>query len=273
MRSRSAAGIALFTTLLLSPCPASCLAQEQQDPPLQTLLAHLQANLVAYLTTVPSFFCDEHVDSVMEQPGAGKIMTATYSIFRLKRTGEGSSTQLTESREIKTVNKKAAHGEDITGPAIFRGAFSHGASVVSLQLQPCFDYEHLPSVRIDGVNAIVLKYTALSDAALNRNCPEILDGRAYIDPRDLHLMRVEARIPNHELLPGILGLWTWSIDYAPVVFDGKTFWMPKTIESRAVANDHRTAWSFAARYSNYHKLTVTSHIITDVSGNPEAPPQ
>ena len=250
-----------------------CLAQEQQDPPLQVLLARLQANLIAYLTTVPSFFCDEHVDSVMEQPGAGKLSTATYSVFRLKRTGEGNSTQLIESREIKTVNKKATHGEDITGPAIFRGAFSHGAAVASLELQTCFDYEHAPSVRIDGVNAIVFKYTALSDAALNRNCPEILDGRIYIDPRDLQLLRVEARIPNHEITRGMLGLWTWSIDYAPVVFDGKTFWMPKTIESRAVPNDRRVAWSFVAKYSNYHKLDVHSRIITDLGDNPPPPPK
>ena len=269
MRSRSATGIALFATLLLAPC----LAQEQEASPLQVLLTQLQANLVAYLTTVPSFFCDEHVDSVVEQAGAGKISTATYSVFRLKRTVEGHSTKLVESREIKTVNKKAAQGEDITGPAIFRGAFSNGAAIVSLELQPCFDYERAPSARIDGVDAIVLKYTKISDASLNRNCPEILDGRAYIDPRDLHLMRVEARTPNHEIMRGLLGLWTWSIDYAPVVFDRKTFWMPKTIESRAVPNDRRTAWSFVAKYSNYHKLTVTSHIITDLGGNPEPPPQ
>ena len=268
MRSRPIAGVALFATLLLPPC----LAQEQ-DPPLQVLLTQLQANLTTYLATVPSFFCDERVDSVMEQPGAGKIITTTDSVFRLKRTGEGNSTQLIESREIKTVNKKAAHGEDITGPTIFRGAFSHAAAVVSLELQPCFDYEHAPSVRIDGVDTIVLKYTALSDAALNRNCPEIHDGRAYIDPRDLHLLRVEARIPNHEIMRGVLGLWTWSIDYAPVVFDGRTFWMPRTIESHAVPNDRLKAWYFVARYSKYHKLTVTSHIITDVGGNPPPPPE
>jgi hypothetical protein len=263
------AGVALFATLSLP----LCLAQQPEDPPFQELLTHLQANLTTYIQTVPSFFCDEHVDSVMEQPGGGKVTTTTDSVFRLKRTGEGNSTQLAESREVKTVNKKAAHGEDITGPAIFRGAFSHGAAVVSLELQSCFDYEHAPSVKIDGVNAIVLKYTALPDAALNRNCPKILEGRAYIDPRDLHLLRVEARIPNHQITRGVLGLWTWSIDYAPVVFDGKIFWMPKTIESRAVPNDHLTAWSFVAKYSKYHKLTVTSHIITDVGSNPPPPPE
>src|SRR6478609_8760886 len=72
VRARPVTGIAIFATLLLAPC----LAQEQQDPPLRVLLAHLQANLNAYLNTVPSFFCDEHVDSVVEQAGAGKVSTA-----------------------------------------------------------------------------------------------------------------------------------------------------------------------------------------------------
>ena len=81
-------------------------------------------------------------------------------------------------------------------------------------------------------------------------------------------MRVEARVPDHEITPGVFGLWTWSINYAPAVLDGRTFWMPKTIESEAVPSDRHAAWSFVARYSNYHKLEVTSHIITDVGSNP-----
>ena len=84
---------------------------------------------------------------------------------------------------------------------------------------------------------------------------------------------VEASIPDHEITPGVIGLWTWSIDYAPVVLDRKIFWMPKTVQSHAVADDRRAAWSFTATYTNYHKLEVNSHIITDLGNAPSPPPQ
>ncbi|WP_157466478.1 hypothetical protein [Edaphobacter aggregans] len=49
--------------------------------------------------------------------------------------------------------------------------------------------------------------------------------------------------------------------------------MPKTIESQAIPDDHRVAWSFGARYGNYHKLEVTSHIITDLDSLHSTPTQ
>jgi hypothetical protein len=104
--------------------------------------------------------------------------------------------------------------------------------------------------------------------------PEKQSGKAWIDPVNFHLLRVEMVIPNHKDNHGIRELWTWAVDYAPVAFDSRQFWMPKTITSRAEANDGSAIWSFVATYSNYHKLTVNSRIITDVKDNPPAqPPQ
>jgi hypothetical protein len=268
VRFPALAGAALLPTLLLTPC----LAQQLNETPLHELLVRLQANLSAYLSTVPSFFCDEHVESATQEAGYdGKITTNTDSVFRLKRVGEGDATQLLESREIKAVNKKSAEGQNITGPAIFRGAFRNGISMVSLEVALCFDYQRMPDEKINGVKAIVISYAALPDAAGDRNCPNVQSGRAYFDPRDLHPLRVEARVPNYVIIGNVIGLWTWSVDYASVILEGKTFWMPKTIESRAVSNDNRAEWSFVAKYRNYHKLEVTSHIITDVGGNPPPP--
>jgi uncharacterized heparinase superfamily protein len=80
-------------------------------------------------------------------------------------------------------------------------------------------------------------------------------------------------VPSHKDNNGERVYWTWSVDFAPVTFDNKQFWMPATITSKAVANNASGVWSFTANYSNYHKLTVNSRIITDVGDNPPAPPQ
>jgi hypothetical protein len=243
---------------------------------LNEILIRMQANLADYLNNVPNFFCDEQVDSDLQQSGAPNMKTVTDSIFRLRRsTNTEGQTSFTESREIKKVNKQAARGEDIHGPAIFSGAFTNAAATVSMELLHCYDYTLEPPGHFGKSPAIVVAFIATDAALTDKSCPtaERESGRAYIDPKDFHLLHVEARIPNHEAVNGVLTLWTWEIDYAPVTFDARHFWMPKMIASKAEANDNRAVWSFRARYGNYHKMTVTSHIITDLDGTGAAPPQ
>jgi hypothetical protein len=64
------------------------------------------------------------------------------------------------------------------------------------------------------------------------------------------------------IAPGTLGTWVWSIDYAPVEINGKSFWLPKTINSATSTNTGRSMnWSFTSTYKNYHLLTVNSVIV------------
>ncbi len=62
------------------------------------------------------------------------------------------------------------------------------------------------------------------------------------------------------------------LDYLPVFFDNRPFWLPKTITSRIDSDDDLATWYFVTNYINYHKLTVNSRIITDVGDNPSPPP-
>jgi hypothetical protein len=245
-------------------------------PPLQEILLHLQENLWDYLGNVPNFFADEHVISVLKQEGARDVKTTTDSIFRLRRSvAIGEPHTFSETREIKTVNRKPAKGEDIQGPTIFSGAFSTGISVVSLEMSRCFDYTLQPPAQLNNATAIVIDYAIIPDVLNDESCPgpEKQSGRAWIDPVNFHTLRVEMVIPNHKDNNRRRVLWSWAVDYAPVAFDSRQFWMPKTITSKAEANDGSAIWSFTATYSNYHKLTVNSRIITDVEGNPPPPPQ
>lgn len=224
---------------------------------------------------VPNFFADEHVVSNLKQEGAREVKTTTDSIFRLVRSKEiGEAQTFSESREIKTVNKKAAKGEDIQGPAIFSGAFSTGVSIVSLEMSRCFDYTLEPTALLNKTAAIPIAFAIKPDMRGDDSCPgpEPQSGRSWIDPVSFHPLRIEMTIPNHVDNNGRRVLWTWSVDYAPVVFDSKQFWMPKTITSSAEANDASGIWSFIATYSNYHKLTVNSRILTDVGSNPPPEP-
>lgn len=270
MRPLRIAGIALILSLPLS----ARSQQPSSQVSLREILIQMQANLSDYLHNVPNFFCEEHVDSRLQQDGAAEMKTVTDSTFRLRRsTTAAGDWQFTESREIKTINKHAATGENIHGPAIFSGAFTNAAAIVSLELAHCYDYTLMPDARLGKLPVLLVEFSTPETSLTDKSCPstERESGRAWIDPINFHLLRVEARIPNHEAVDGILALWTWEIEYAPVSFDSRQFWMPKTIASKAASNDNRAVWSFTASYRNYHKLTVTSHIITDVDGTPPPP--
>ena len=87
-------------------------------------------------------------------------------------------------------------------------------------------------------------------------------GRAFIDPSSMQIVRLEQQRPRHveDSRPPVA--WSWYIDYARVMMDGKHFWLPKTISSKASSLDGgRFRWSFLATYGNYHLMTVTSTIL------------
>jgi hypothetical protein len=55
-----------------------------------------------------------------------------------------------------------------------------------------------------------------------------------------------------------------TVDYAPVLLGGESFWLPSTVTLRATSGSgtfHVIVWSFRATYRNYHKLEVTSHVV------------
>ena len=256
---------------------AVCFAQQPAaaapDPQvlsLHEILVRLQSNLTNYLTNVPSFFCNERVISNRRQPGLADKRTTTDSIFRLRRRSVGEPA-LTEDREIKTVDGIRANGEQLHGPSIVNGVFASGANVVSLEMSKCFNYILEAPGTLNKAPAIIISFNAKPQIPSNEACRgvENQSGRAFIDPVTLHTEKVETRIPNHPVSPDRKVLWTWAVDYAPVSLANKQFWMPKTIVSKADANDGSAAWTFTANYSGYHRLAVSSRIITDPKDDPQ----
>lgn len=268
-----------LTCLAILACLTASPSVAQQPAPtapsLQEVLLRLQENYWDYLSTVPDFFADEHVNSVLKQEGVRDIKTITDSVFRLQRvTSVGDAPTFNESREVKLVNKKAASGDQLRGPAIFTGGFSTAGGIVSLEMSRCFDYTLEPPSEFNKAPALLIDFALKRDLNPDDSCPpEKQSGRAWFDPVTLHPLRVEMAVPSHLDNNRRRVLWTWSVEYAPVNFDAKQFWMPRTITSNAEANDASGTWLFTATYSNYHKLNVSSRIITDLKDQPAPSPK
>ncbi|HUZ94267.1 MAG TPA: hypothetical protein VMU57_05080 [Edaphobacter sp.] len=249
--------IALLSVLALA---AAALAQTASSPTLDDVLQQLDSNLHRYEAQVPDFFCSEHI--VSSQAYAGKRQfSVNDSIFRLQRvTHPGSAATLDESREATAVNGTSVEGKQIQGPAILGGVFSGGLDVVSLSQRSCMSYALEPTLPGEPY---VIQFATLPGRHANCLLTEESRGRVFIDPATMQVKRMELIAPHHTILPQTVGVWRITIDYAPVLLDARTFWMPTTIASTAIStfDGNQTVWAFDARYSSYHRLEVTSRIL------------
>jgi hypothetical protein len=238
---------------------------------LEQVILRLQKNLDQYDADVPSFFCDEHVVSRMV-PDLHDRETVTDSVFRLKRAlNSDHTTTLEESREVKTVNGQPAKSQEMDGPSLLGGAFEGGLAVVSVSQQACMNYTLERTRRNDPKAPIIVRFSSVLTPENKGDCllHEDGKGRVFIDPATMQISRMELTTPHHIIIPEdsyspVKGEWVLSVDYAPVVLNGETFWMPATITSHATSSPgtfHATEWSFTATYRNYHKLEVTSRIV------------
>ena len=220
-------------------------------------------------------YSDPSKSGVYDSELESTIDSTIDSIFRLKRfSADGKTADLVESREIKYVDHHAAaKGQSLAGPAILVGAFTRAPNVFSPEFKDCYEYRLLPNMRHKPGDAIlflhadvlVLEYALRSPLPAGIQCPvrEQTTGRAFIDPSSMQIVRLEQQWPRrHNEGSKFPVSWSWYIDYARVMMDGKPFWLPRTISSKASSLDGgRYKWSFLATYSNYHLMTVTSTIL------------
>ncbi|MDW5265677.1 MULTISPECIES: hypothetical protein [Acidobacteriaceae] len=250
------AALALLGVLLL---PAAALAQTASSPTLNDVLQQLDNNLHRYDAQVPDFYCSEHVVSSLTYGNTHQI-SVNDSIFRLKRVTHPSGiTTLDESRETKAVNGAVAE-KQIQGPTTLSGVFSGGLDVVSLDQQSCMSYALEPT---KPGKPYVIQFATLPGKHDNCLLTEESNGRVFIDPATMQVKRLELVVPHHIIVPQTVGAWRITIVYAPMLLDGRTFWMPTTIASTADSTYEgtETEWAFNAAYSNYHKLEVSFRIL------------
>jgi len=280
MKCRRSSTIILMVALL--GISSALRAQQTKAPTLGEILQRLQENVDQYQAEVPSFFCDEHVVSTVI-PDPKHESTVTDSTFRLKRIADPDAegkTILEESHEVKMVNGRPATGESVGGPAYLRGAFSSGLTMVSANKQACMRYTLKTTGKSKPSDPIVIQFASLPERKRPDDCgiQEDVSGRVQIDLETMQVTRLEFTVPRHlvgsTVIPisrvyselglaaePIVGRWSVTVEYAPVVLGGKSFWLPTKISDNIVGSSVRERWTYDATYSNYHKLEVTSRIV------------
>jgi hypothetical protein len=246
------------------------MGAQQKGPTLGDVLQRLEANLNAYDAGVPSLFCDEHVVSSRVVPRERDDSRATDSVFRLKRTPQADgTTALVESREIKRVNGKVPTSATVPVPTLLTGIFEGGLAVVSVDQTSCMNYK---LERSKLVGEIVVGFATFLTPSNTDDCflQEKSKGRVVVDAASMQVKRLEIETPKHVIDDGDeydgreVGRRELTVDYAPVLLGSGTFWMPSAIGMRTASGSSfdATVWTFQATYRNYHKLEVTSRILS-----------
>jgi hypothetical protein len=246
-------------------------ARGQTPPSLADLLARVRENVGQFETTLPDFVCSEHVTS--RRVINGRTVAETVNDSTIVGTLKG----FIESREIAAINgKKVSRAHNLKGPYIYLGGFSN---LLIFTFGPKYterhDYKIASTEIIDGRKLLALEFctkegqTELSQefwhggpfSSKRRSLPSRDIGKAWIDAESMQVVRLET---SHLNLPEWVQAEKVATDYAPVIIDGKPFWMPKSTKAEDVEPSRNPKTpalnSCVALYGEYRKFDASAVI-------------
>ena len=254
----------------LRQIPAACTllagtlvsAQAQQPLSLDQLLSQIEVNTERYSATVPSFVCNEHILSQEVHEGKSKRETTVDAVFSVTRSTAKANT-LEESREIKLIDGRPAAGKKMTMPLSFSGGFSGALNkFLSSDHRSCFEYAADASTQPPKGTA-AFTFVAKPAAAKDTSCASIKPGtmgKFTVDTTSMQVTHIERTVQNPVGKDQTV-LGTAAVDYAPVVLNGKSFWLPTTITAFTTETSKTNSVRFAARYNDYHRFAATATIL------------
>jgi len=152
---------------------------------------------------------------------------------------------------------------------MIEGIFEGGLAVVSAGQKSCMECD----LQKPKHGTYTIRFKTRNDPPSPSECllQEKAHGEAIVDAASMQITRLELITPQHTIGGGqnpwyrpLKGEWVVTAEYAPVLLDGKTFWVASSVTSRVTSDPntfHSTTWLFKASYRNFHKLDVTSRMI------------
>jgi hypothetical protein len=254
----------------LGQIPATCIllgatllfAQAQERLSLDRILSQIELNTELYNVTVPSFICNEHIVSQEVHEGKIKREITVDAVFSVIRSTVKANT-LEESREVKLVDGKPAPGKNITMPLSFSGGFSGALNkFLSSDHRLCFEYA--PDASTSSPKGIAaFTFVAKPATASGSDCASIqpgTTGRFTVDTASMEVTHIERTVQN-PVGEDRTVLGTAVVAYAPVILNGKSFWLPTTITAFTTETSKTNGLRFTAHYTNYQRFAATVTIV------------
>jgi hypothetical protein len=266
MKPRSATCLGLLHLALIAA------GFSQSAPKLEQVLPRIQEHVQEFEHSLPDFICNEKITSRELMGGTTIHETDIDSTFRgtqnRDKNPDGKYEPFTEWRDIQTIDgRPAPKGQQLTGPFLFGGGFSSIlVEIFSSENSQYFNYKVIGTDKVDGKPAVVLKFETKKDqqALLHRELfgtQYVMkgSGKAWIDPPSMNVLRLEIQYLDPPMPEGVLSL---AVDYAPVVIQEKTFWMPRTVTAEQTVPNPKVpvGGQYVAEYSNYQEYKVSVRI-------------
>jgi hypothetical protein len=252
---------------------ALCSAGFSQSlPKLAQVLPSIQQHVKEFESSLPDFICDEKITSKELMSGTTIHETDIDSTFRgtqnRDKNPDGKYQPFTEWRDIQTIDgRPAPKGQQLTGPFLFGGGFSSIlVEIFSAENSRYFNYKIMGADKVDDKPAVVIKFETKKDqnALLHRELfgtQYVMkgSGKAWIELASMNVLRLEIQYLDPPMPEGVLSL---AVDYAPVVIQEKTFWMPKTVTAAQTVPNPKApvGGQYVAEYSNYQEFKVSVRI-------------
>ncbi len=262
---------ALFAILFLSAC-SPCLAQPDPVAAGQ-VLARVRANVAALNASIPSFSCDEEIDSQRLGKGQVKEEMKLDSDFRMVRESSKSSSKsgLTETRTHKTVDGKPVKNQKDRPPISFYGGYLNMLDV--LNLDQCMDYTLATPPAKAPTGTILLLATRKQAPGETCASTRRSDLHFLVDPTSYQVLHLDS-ITQDAVLGGLLphlpfipipsnsNTMTIAVDYASFDLGGQSFYLPSRIVNDLIDKKKPLSLHYVADYTACQRYTATARIVS-----------
>jgi hypothetical protein len=273
------AALALFLAASVLYSQQALQPQQVSRPasPLSALVDRLYAYADQYRATLPSLSCDERIVS-WDVSFNGKIKRQVRldgTLRELRKTPPDPFDPFSEQHRVSKVNGKPVRApggtlgiEDLSIPYFIQGIFANLIGFHREELKDCFVYR---ASAVDdgkaGQGEVQVEVDRKPEPPAEA-CRVILPGTHYMVIADAETGRIvhsERTIPSGTAEQNDEAYFA-SIDYAPVQFGDRIFWLP----ARSSAHDATETGSMESVYSNCHRYASEVRIVPE--GTPVTAP-
>lgn len=230
-------------------------------PSIDDVLKRVRTNITTYIASLPSFECEEHIDSKETRSGQVIHQTQLTSLLRVKHTEEPTQ-PLVELRRIQTVDGRPAKKKTYHLPLSISGAFDDAfANLFDERTANCYQYALEPPHDSDNA-PLVLSMSLRPDARAISACAQIApdsSAKVYLDTLSYQIVGLKTRFP-HSHIRDFSDLHI-SYGYSVVSLSGKKFLLPESVDAELTNSRSGSALQYEATYTDYHKFDVTMTII------------
>ncbi len=223
------------------------------DPEVAALLRQLYAYARHYRDTLPSLSCDESITSQSVKNGKVRKEVRIESSLRETRADPSAANPFEERHQFKSIDGKPPKPH-VNIPYFVEGGFANAVGFTKEESAGCYTYQlsHEP----DGVRRLEL--TALPERGIVA-CDDVI--KTY---RKTVLIDAEGRITHVERSMSPEDAHNRrevdfaAMDYGPQPLGDETVWLP----TRMTSHDANDQGRMTAVYSNYHRYTATSKVLS-----------